>query len=35
MKNLNKSVPRSGNVSVVGGSTFIRCIIPENGKRNR
>lgn len=34
MKNLDKSVPRSGNVSVVGG-TFIRRIIPENGERNR
>lgn len=35
MKNLDKSVPRSGNVSVVGGGTFIRRIIPENGKWNR
>lgn len=34
MKNLDKSVPRSGNVSVVGGGTFICCIVPENGKRN-
>jgi hypothetical protein len=37
MKNLDKSVPRIANVSVVGGGgggTFIRRIIPENGERN-
>lgn len=34
MKNLDKSVPRMANVSVVGG-TFIRRIISENGKWNR